>query len=275
LGEPVGFRWLGVAGFELQAGGRVLAVDPFVTRPPFWQLWFGRVHPDRALLVDTVPRCDHVLVTHAHYDHVMDVPDLARSTGAMVYGSGNTCRLLATCGVPLGQVREIQPGDELDLGPFRVQVLAAEHLPVPGFSPGLLRSNLAPPLRLRDYRMDSCFGFLVEAGGLRMLNWPGVQPGPAPRAHVLLARPGGRKAYYETLFSAVRPRLVIPLHWDDLFRSLSRPLRPFFEPPRLTWPPLRRADLGQLKATVEAIAPGTQVLVPRVLATYDLAALLP
>jgi L-ascorbate metabolism protein UlaG (beta-lactamase superfamily) len=275
MGGPVRFRWLGVAGFELRAGGQVLTVDPFVTRPPFWRLWFGRVHPNRALVAETVPRCDHVLVTHAHYDHVMDVPDVASATGATAYGSGNACRLLAACGLPVGQVGEIRPGDELDLGPFWVEVLPADHVPVPGLAPGPLPDGLVPPLRLRDYRMDACFGFLIEAGGLRVLDWPGVQPGPAPRADVLLSKTERRKGYFKALLGAVRPRLAIPLHWDNMFRPLSRPLRPFLEPPRLAWPPLRRADPGRFKATVEAVAPGVRVLVPEVLATYDLAAFLP
>ncbi len=45
------------------------------------------------------PRCDFVLVTHAHWDHLMDVPDVVLNTGATALGSANTCQLLALLGV--------------------------------------------------------------------------------------------------------------------------------------------------------------------------------
>jgi len=60
------FRWLGVGGIEIRVEQQILAVDPFFTRPPFRRLWFGRVRPNRKLIADLMPRCNHILVTHAH-----------------------------------------------------------------------------------------------------------------------------------------------------------------------------------------------------------------
>ena len=80
-------RWLGVAGIELRATEQVLVIDPFVTRPPFRRMWFGRIRSDSALAAASVPQGDFVLVTHAHWDHVMDVPAIIKQTGATAYGS--------------------------------------------------------------------------------------------------------------------------------------------------------------------------------------------
>ena len=271
MDASVQFRWLGVAGIELQGpGGQVLAIDPFFTRPPMRRLWFGRVQPDRALSAQKLPRCDWLLVTHAHFDHVMDVPDVLRHTGATAYGSANTCGLLTACGVPGAQVRRIAAAEALDLGAFHVQVLPALHTPTPGFGPGALRAGLRPPLRLRDYRLDCDLAFLVEVGGLRLLDWGGVSSQCAVRADVLCAFPFGAREGLQALLEAVRPRLVIPLHWDDLFRSLSRPLRPFLQPPRWAWPPLQRVDLAEFARSVERLRPGTKVLVPEAFRAYDL-----
>jgi L-ascorbate metabolism protein UlaG (beta-lactamase superfamily) len=263
------FRWLGVAGSALCAGNRILAIDPFFSRPPFWRLWFGRVPPQRALVPIHLPRCDHVLVTHSHYDHVMDVPDVVRHTGAIAYGSANTCHLLEISGVPEGQFQQIDTGDELKLGPFQVRVLPAEHRRVLGFSAGPLRRDLMPPLRLRDYRMDRCFGFHIEVGTASILHWPSVRPERAPPAEVLVARPEGRD-HLASLLAQVQPRLIIPVHWDDLFQPLSRPVRPFYELSHRGWPPLRRVDLDQFAVMVEELAPRTGVLVPEILSVYDL-----
>jgi L-ascorbate metabolism protein UlaG (beta-lactamase superfamily) len=259
-----------VVGIELEAGGQILAIDPFFTRPPFWRLWFGRVRPDRALVAKHVPRCDDVLVTHAHYDHLMDVPEVARSTDAEVWGSANVCELLAVCGVPEARLHEIEAGDRLAPRGFQVQVLPAKHLRLPGFPPGPLAPGLQPPLRLRDYRMDVCFSFLIQVAGLRLLNWGDVSSQRAPPAEVLFVSPTEPEAYYQGLLAAVRPRLVVPIHWDDLFRPLDKPPRPFFMSPRLALPPLQRIDLNQFGRVVARSYPPARVLVPELLESYNL-----
>jgi L-ascorbate metabolism protein UlaG (beta-lactamase superfamily) len=122
------FRWLGVAGIELTAGSQVLAVDPFFTRPSFWRFWGGRVRPDAALALEKLPHSDHILVTHAHYDHLMDVPVLATQSKAQVYGSTNTCHVCLAAGLPQEQVHTVSVGDRLALGDFSVTVLPARHM---------------------------------------------------------------------------------------------------------------------------------------------------
>src|SRR4051812_38199205 len=83
--NDVSFRWLGVAGIELTAGGRTLAVDPFFTRPPLRRFLFGRVASNPRLVRKHLPSCDYVLVSHSHWDHMMDAPEGARNTGAVVF----------------------------------------------------------------------------------------------------------------------------------------------------------------------------------------------
>ena len=78
IGEGVTLRWLGVASFEVSHAGRVLLLDPFVSRPPDAcpPLPIGGRFPEHA---------DAILVTHGHYDHFGDVPELAHRLGATVY----------------------------------------------------------------------------------------------------------------------------------------------------------------------------------------------
>jgi L-ascorbate metabolism protein UlaG (beta-lactamase superfamily) len=267
------FRWLGVAGIELQAGEQVLAIDPFFTRPPFRKMWFGRVQPDRALVAAKMPRCDWVLVSHAHWDHLMDAPEVVRNTGAIALGSPNTCQLLRALGVIEDKIRPIQAGDRLALGNFQVEVLPGAHGPTPGFGPGPLPAGLQPPLRMRDYRMDLSFSFRIQAAGQRLLQWNSVHPEPAVPADVLCISPSGAAPFYEALLQQVQPRVVIPVHWDDLFRPLSKPLRPMLKPPRWALPPLQRMDLQEFGRMVARIDPQVRVFIPEISRRYDLAAL--
>jgi L-ascorbate metabolism protein UlaG (beta-lactamase superfamily) len=233
-------------------------------------MWLGRVHPDHELIAEKIEHCDFVLVTHAHWDHVMDVPEVIHNTGAMALGSPNTCQLLAVCGVSEERIREIKVGDRLTLGHFRVEVSRAEHMRIPGFSPGSLPPVLQPPLRARDYRMDDNFSFLISIGGYRLLTDPGDRPAGAVGADVLFVSPRRDYAYYESLLRLVQPKVVVPNHWDDLFRPLSKPLRPHYKPPRWVFPPLQRVNLTEFSQMIEQIAPETKILIPEIFRAYDL-----
>ena len=264
----ISFRWFGVAGLELHADNQILLIDPFFTRPPLWNLFFGRVSPNHELIAKHISRADAILITHTHYDHLMDVPEVARITGATVYGSRNTCELLELLSVPRAQIQEIHVGDELSLGNINVTVFAAQHMRLPIYTSGALPRSLAPPLRLRDYVMDECFSFLIRAGDVRLLDWAGVSQAGVP-ADVLFTQAFQSQAHYQSLVSSVNPRVVVPIHWDDFFRPLSNSLVPFFAPPRPPFPFVRRINLRGFKQSIETQLPKTNVLIPEVFRVYD------
>lgn len=84
-----------------------------------------------------------VLVTHEHTDHIAGLPVLTRQYRLPVYASPGTLWKLRSK-VAEDLLRPIQPGDPLDLGPFRAAPFRTSH-------------DAAEPL-----------GFSVEAGGRRM-----------------------------------------------------------------------------------------------------------
>lgn len=265
------FRWLGTAGIELKVRDHILVIDPYLTRFALRRVWFGRVHPAKELIRAQIQECDHVLVTHAHFDHIMDVPDVVRCTNATALGSANSCRLLEACGVLHDQIQELGAGDKLVLADLTIEARQALHLRTPGFAPGPLAPDLEPPLRARDYRMDKCFSFLISANGCRVLTDPGMRPEDAVAADLLFVHTTRKPAYYRSLLEIVRPRVVIPLHWDDFFHPLSKPMRPGWRPPERRFPPLRRVDLAAFRQMIRQMAPKTRVFEPEVLRTYNLA----
>jgi L-ascorbate metabolism protein UlaG (beta-lactamase superfamily) len=79
--------YLGVAGYQFETGGHALLVDPYFSRVDLCAVTFNqRVEPDefylREGLAHVRSRVDAVLVTHAHIDHLLDVPPIMRRTGA-------------------------------------------------------------------------------------------------------------------------------------------------------------------------------------------------
>jgi L-ascorbate metabolism protein UlaG (beta-lactamase superfamily) len=261
VSTDVRVRWLGTAGVELEAGGGTLVIDPFLTRPPLWRFLLGRVQPDADVIAGFVDRCDYVLVSHSHYDHLLDVPEIASRTGAQVYGSPNTCGIAAACHVPASQVNEVISGQVLSLGPFLVEVLEAEHVktPIDWLINGPLAPDLSPPLRLRDYRMDRCFGFRILVGGTRIVH----SPGRAFAGELLLLGTHAPDRTYEESLPAAQAKTVVPIHWDDFLRPLARPVRELPNP--------GGRDLDAFLALVHRILPQARQFVPAIARSYSLA----
>lgn len=275
--KTIQFRWLGVAGIELKAGNEVLLIDPFLTRFPPWKTWFGHVRSNTEEIAERIHRLDYVLISHAHFDHIMDVPEIIRQKRAKAYGSANACRIMKICGAPKEKIHEIKAGDVLRLGDFEVQVLGSKHGKVPNIFNGSISPALKPPLRARDYKMDVLFTFRISINGTRLMNDPGENPESCASSDILFVHPQRDPDYYCSLMPWIKPRLIIPYHWDDLHCALYKPTRPW---PRwhnlflLSLPAKTRLDLNAFRIMIGQISSGTEVLIPKIFQSYDVLSLL-
>jgi L-ascorbate metabolism protein UlaG (beta-lactamase superfamily) len=257
------FQWLGTASLVIKADGQVLAIDPFFTRPSLPGL-LRPLAPDRELVVQYLPRCDFVLVTHAHYDHLLDVSEVMRQTDAVVYGSANACHLLAAVGAPATKTTEITVGDRLVLGSFQVEVIRGQHSPIPlaKLFNGPFHPGLTPPLHTWDYRMDICLGYRIIVNGIQLLICAG-DPHAADLWFVVAQEP---ELYYRHMLQGIHPRVIILIHWDNFTRPLSKPIRRFTRPGRLS--------LQNLEVLAHQILPGCRVIIPEVSKEYAIAEIL-
>lgn len=269
-------RYLGVAGWHLSTPNSSLLIDPYFTRLPLWQVAAGLAIPDPGLIRQHLPPADWILVTHPHYDHAMDVPDAARITRAGVYASPQGTELLAILGVPQEQLFTIQAADRLSCADFEIEVYASPHRRIFGRVPyqGPLKPNLNPPLRAGDYRIRQQFSFLITMGEIRVLIASGIDREPAVEADVLLVGADASREQLQLILNGVRPRVVFPNHWDDMFRPLSKPTCPMIKPPKNILFVPRRIDLEAFAHTVQALQPDTAVVLPDLFQPYDLADLL-
>lgn len=258
--STITIRWLGVAGFQICAGSDRLMIDPYFTRVPFRKMWIGKIKSDPKIVPPGRFQADAILVSHAHVDHLLDVPGIAREQRIPVYGSTNTCRILEIFDLPGEQIHPVGAGDRFRVGGLQVEVVRAAHIRTPGFRPGRLPEHLKPPLRARQYVMDEDFAFRIKAGGLTLMTDPGRPLEDPSPVDVLFLFPFHPPDLLEAILHSTQPKTIIPSHWDDFWRPLDRPIKPMLQPPHGEWPLIGRADLQKFTRRIHDLAPDAQVI---------------
>jgi hypothetical protein len=98
---PLHVTYLGVSGFLLQSGGDAVLTAPLFTRPTMLDLGAAMIasspiEVERGLPTAALQNVRAVLTGHAHYDHLLDVPNiLARAPRATLYANVSARSLLA------------------------------------------------------------------------------------------------------------------------------------------------------------------------------------
>ncbi|MEV4490066.1 MBL fold metallo-hydrolase [Micromonospora coxensis] len=243
-----GVTFLGVAGLLLSDGEAAVMTDGFFSRPPLWRVSLGRIAPDEARIDAALarlglgpgnggPRLHAVAAVHAHFDHVMDSPSVARRTGAVLVGDESTANVGRGAGLPDDRIRVARPGEPMRHGPFTLTFVASAHCPPDRF-PGVITAPVVPPVRASAYRCGEAWSVLAaHLGGRTALiqGSAGFVPGALEghRADVAYLGVGGLgvrderyiRDYWAHTVRAVGARRVVLIHWDDFFRPLHEPLR--------------------------------------------------
>lgn len=115
LNKGISITWLGHATFKITSpGGKVVMIDPWTTGNP--------ACPDHLKRVD---RCDLILVTHGHFDHMGDAVPIAQATGATVIGIFELATYLQSKGVQTAS--GMNKGGTQAVGDIKVTMVNAVH----------------------------------------------------------------------------------------------------------------------------------------------------
>jgi L-ascorbate metabolism protein UlaG (beta-lactamase superfamily) len=228
-GPCLEMHYLGTSGFVIHDAQRTIVLDPYVSRTSVWQTLSQPLVPDRALIRDLIPHADDVLIGHAHYDHILDAPDLCLQTGARLIGSQAAIMVGRAAGVPEHQLRETAGREDIACGAWTVHGLPSLHGKLLGRipMPGDMSSPPRWPARMADLKHGQVLNWVVDTGGLRVVHIDSADFIPAELAHtradiVCLCAVGrhSRPNYVKEVLGLLRPRWVVPCHWDTMFTPI-------------------------------------------------------
>jgi len=229
--------WYGTAGFCIETGGRILLIDPYLSR----NVW---ARPALPFGPEGVTEADEIFLSHGHFDHAADVPQIARQTGAQVYCSAEAAEALRCRGVPDAQLVTAHDDDVFDLGVYRARCFHSAHVrfdfslvartflrsisSIPAQMWLLSRLRHWPPGQVLSWRFtlavenDRVVHHFGSAGcteeeltRLAALGAPDVLMFPL-QGHSRICRIAAH------VVERLRPRVVIPHHHDDFYPPLSQ-----------------------------------------------------
>ena len=117
MNHNVRIKWLGCAGYEMHFGDFSVVSDPFITE-----------HKKTPLTAEDVEKCDVMILTHGHYDHLTDIPALYKKFKAPVICGELTAEpLMRWANLSPMDVYPAYPGQELDFDAVKITPLQGQH----------------------------------------------------------------------------------------------------------------------------------------------------
>jgi L-ascorbate metabolism protein UlaG (beta-lactamase superfamily) len=229
--HAVELSYFGTAGFQLRGHGHTLLLDPYVSRIGLPGLLTAPLVPDAALIAGMFREVDDVLVGHAHYDHVLDAPLICLRSGARLIGSRAVCNVGRAAGLPEAQLVTTRGREDIESGPAIVRGLPSSHGKVllgRVLFPGDIEEPPHWPPRIEALRHGQVLNWHVRFGGLTVMHVDSADYHLSEleglSADVLCLCAAGRKFrpnYVPEIVRALRPRWVIPCHWDTMITPLD------------------------------------------------------
>ena len=282
--NPVKLKYLGTAGWEITDGEITVLVDPYISR---FKLGTGPgISPgdkrstvqrsdiavsDTTSIDSLITKVDFILVHHSHFDHLADVPYIAKKTGAKVIGTETTCNILKAYGIPNEQLYPVKGGEDYQFDNFSVKVIPSIHsaLNEKHYIDNRVYSELPEaPLKVSEFIEGGSLMFLARFNRHSILTMGsmnfverellGVHP------DILLAGVNrsqlGLYKYNERLLSITNyPKVIIPTHWDNF---------------RLPYGFSQQIGVEQklipFQKDVKLLSPKTKVIIPKHLETITI-----
>jgi len=255
-------KYFGTAGWEITDGNTTVLIDPYISRiklgegpsisPDDKRKNYGRddYYESDTLLIDSlIKKVDFILVHHSHFDHLSDVPYIARKTGAKVIATETTTNILKGYGIPNEQLYTVKGGEDYQFEGFSVRIMTSIHSALRKklyFDSRTYTEVVDAPLKISEFVEGGSLMFLARFENHKVLTMGSMnyieREVEGLRPDILLAGVNFSRLeiykYTERLLKATGfPKIVIPTHWDN-FRvpygysqesGIEKKVKPFIE----------------------------------------------
>jgi len=222
--------WFGTAGFSIETDYHTILIDPYFSRNP----WAA---PEQPVAPSDIQQADFIFISHGHFDHIHDVPEIASNTKAMVYCGRGVDDTLVRKGLNRELIHPVaSDGQIFSFDGVQAQAFYSEHV---RFDLWLLLKTLVPihfriprylPL-MREYPKGQVLSwrFKVEGKVIHHFGSGGSPPeelerlGTQPTDILLVPLQGHTRInrIAHNYVKALKPEVVIPHHQDDFYPPIS------------------------------------------------------
>lgn len=166
MANTVSVKWYGTNALEIFHSGGSFMIDPYVSRSR------EKLHIPSEVDKYITNGTDFVLMTHAHWDHLPDMPRILSRTKTVLYASKTACLMMRALGVPAEQLYELSYGEVLTLkGGVKVTVFESRHMGIEGVPEGYENMPLKEELEtFEGWKCGETLAFLIEVDGVKILN---------------------------------------------------------------------------------------------------------
>lgn len=111
-------QWLGTASIKISSGGTILCFDPFISMNTQQQY----------ASVDDYADATDIFVTHGHFDHVYNIPQIWKMSKSTIYCGVQVADVLLRRGIFPDYIRIIDHGQVISIPPFVIKIYKSEHI---------------------------------------------------------------------------------------------------------------------------------------------------
>jgi hypothetical protein len=125
--DHVVFRWLGTVNFEICYRDQIFLLSNYYDKAPILSASGDWRCPSLGFTAKDVDKATAIFLGHAHFDHMSDTAQVAKQTGAPVFGDKIVRDTLINQGINGSQIIEIKNGNIYQFDGVTVEVVHVYH----------------------------------------------------------------------------------------------------------------------------------------------------